>query len=183
MERPMNPVDVVYQSGLGYIEPDDPAIAGVGMKGSRLPRVMRMSQPLPRRTLYRISHVPAPKPSDYAHVYVNDYAQRIENPRLETCYHPNLEMNRPKYVFRPRSPVREKPCIHRNLFYDDNQPQSARGPRSPRSPRRYTRVDPLVMTLRPENGATERAYEIAEPRMNKTFSGRRMPPLLTEAEE
>ena len=101
----MHPVDVVYQSGLGYIEPDDPAIAGVGMKGSRLPRVMRMSQPLPRRTLYRISHVPAPKPSDYAHVYVNDYAQRIENTRLETCYHPNLEMNRPRYVFRPRSPV------------------------------------------------------------------------------
>lgn len=174
----MQAIDVVYQSGLGYIQPDDPPTAGMGMKGSRLPRVTRMSQPLPHRTLYRISHVPAPKPTDYAHVYVNDYATRIENTRLETCYHPNLEMNRPRYVVRPRSPVREKPCLQKNLFYGDQTP-TPRSPRSPRSPRRYGPIDPLVMTLRPESGAAEREYEIAEPRMNKTFGGRRNP-LLSE---
>lgn len=100
-------VDIVGQCGLP-VTPRDDIISETGGMGFRLPRCGipgRFSRPLPLHSVYRITHIPAPPPTDAAQVYVTQHLDNLENTKLEYSYHPTMHINSSVTVFRPRLPI------------------------------------------------------------------------------
>ena len=100
-------VDIVGQCKIP-ITPRREIISETGGMGYKLPRVGvpgRYSQPLPLRSVYRITHIPPPPPTDAAQVYVSQNLDNLENTKLEYSYHPTMHLNSPVTVFRPRLPI------------------------------------------------------------------------------
>lgn len=160
MHSPRRPiVDIVMQSGLERNEPTDARKEGLGTKAMKNPSFRRLSLPLPKKALCRISHVPAPKANDCAHKFVNVQIAKLLNNHMEMSFHSNMHLNTPKYVSRMRSPVEAAPPCQQESLYQEK-----------RSPRRRIR-DELRESSVPE-------FDIVEPRMSKTFSGREMRSIL-----
>ena len=100
-------VDIVGQCGLP-VTPRREIISETGGLGFKLPRCgvpNRYSQPLPLRSVYRITHIPPPPPTDTAQQYVCQNLDGLENSKLAYSYHPTMHINSPITVFRPRLPI------------------------------------------------------------------------------
>lgn len=157
--RPHPVVDIVKQSGIDSQVPTDIAKEGLGTKAMRNSNFRRLSLSLPKRTLCRVSHVPAPKANDCAHKFINGQIAKLLNNHMERSFHSNMHFNTPKYVTRMRSPVESAPPCQQESLYQER-----------RSPRRRIR-DEVRESSVPD-------FDIVEPRMSRTFSGNEMRSML-----
>ena len=101
-------VDLVGQCGIprNPVELDSSVgRAGLGFKKNRFTEVGRYSRPLPFREVYRITHEPAPPPTNAAQVFVSENLGRIENTKLDYAFHPTIHLTTGSTVLRPRLPI------------------------------------------------------------------------------
>lgn len=105
---PKRVVDLVGQCGLPKKDREDiiSESGGLGFKRARCGVAGRYSQPLPMRSVYRITHIPPPPPTDSAKIYVNEHlCHNLENSKLDYSFHPTIHLNQPVTVYRPRLPI------------------------------------------------------------------------------